>query len=163
MTLAPLLDASPVIQIHAYLAFAAIALGAAQFALPKGVGVHRATGWLWALAMIGVAGVSLFIHMIRTWGLWSPIHLFVAVHAGDGSAGGPGRAARTDREPSLRDDLAVLSGACRDRALHPLAGTDHASRRLRGLMEERGLGALGPTERFSCLSRIRRAFARIVR
>ncbi len=75
MTLAPLLDVSPTIQVHAYLAFVAIALGATQFALPKGVRLHRALGWFWALAMMGVAGVSLFIHTIRTWGFWSPIHI----------------------------------------------------------------------------------------
>jgi uncharacterized membrane protein len=75
MTLAPLLTASPVIQAHAYLAFLALGLGAAQFALPKGVPLHRAIGWIWALAMIGVAGISFFIHTIRTWGPWSPIHL----------------------------------------------------------------------------------------
>ncbi len=75
MTLAPLLHASPVIQAHAYLAFAAVALGAAQFALPKGAPLHRALGWSWALAMIGVAGGSMFIHTLRTWGPWSPIHL----------------------------------------------------------------------------------------
>ncbi len=75
MTLAPLLRAAPAIQVHAYLAFLALGLGAAQFALPKGVALHRALGWAWALAMIGVAGVSLFIHTIRTWGPWSPIHL----------------------------------------------------------------------------------------
>ena len=75
MTLAPLLDASPVIQIHAALAFAAIGLGAAQFALPKGAPLHRALGWAFVLAMTGVAGVSLFIHTLRMWGPWSPIHL----------------------------------------------------------------------------------------
>ena len=75
MTLAPLLAASPIIQVHAYLAFAAIALGAAQFALPKGVTLHRALGWSFALVMMGVAGGSLFIHTIRMWGPWSPIHL----------------------------------------------------------------------------------------
>jgi uncharacterized membrane protein len=75
MTLAPLLDASPVIQAHAYLAFVALGLGAAQFALPKGVTLHRTLGSAFALAMIGVAGGSLFIHTIRIWGPWSPIHL----------------------------------------------------------------------------------------
>jgi len=68
MTLAPLVSASPAIQIHAYLALVALALGAAQFALPKGVPLHRAMGFTWALATIGVAGVSLFIHTSRTWG-----------------------------------------------------------------------------------------------
>ena len=65
MTLAPLLDASPTIQVHAYLAFVAIALGATQFALTKGVRLHCALGWFWAPAMMGVAGASLFIPTIR--------------------------------------------------------------------------------------------------
>lgn len=75
MTLVPLLAASPVIQVHAALAFAAIGLGAAQFALPKGAPLHRALGWAFVLAMAGVAGVSFFIHTIHMWGPWSPIHL----------------------------------------------------------------------------------------
>jgi len=75
MTLAPLLDASPVIQAHAFFALAALALGAAQLAAPKGTLPHRSMGWLWATLMILVAGTSLFIHTIRLWGPWSPIHL----------------------------------------------------------------------------------------
>lgn len=75
MTLQPLLSASPVIQAHAYFAFAAIVLGAAQFSLPKGDPRHRAFGWGWAALMMAVAGTSLFIHTIRTFGPWSPIHL----------------------------------------------------------------------------------------
>ena len=75
MTLAPLLSASPVIQAHAAFAFAAIALGAVQLLSPKGTLPHRAVGWAWAMLMIGVAATSLFIHTIRTWGPWSPIHL----------------------------------------------------------------------------------------
>jgi uncharacterized membrane protein len=75
MTLAPLLAASPVIQAHAAFAFAAIGLGAVQFLAPKGTLPHRTVGWAWATLMILVAGSSLFIHTIRTWGPWSPIHL----------------------------------------------------------------------------------------
>jgi uncharacterized membrane protein len=75
MTLAPLLNASPVIQAHAVFALAAIALGAAQLAAPKGTLPHRSMGWVWATLMILVAGTSLFIHTIRMWGPWSPIHL----------------------------------------------------------------------------------------
>jgi uncharacterized membrane protein len=75
MTLAPLLSASPMIQAHAYLAFAAMALGVAQFAARKGTARHRALGWTWVLVMMAVAGSSLFIHVIRLWGAWSPIHL----------------------------------------------------------------------------------------
>ena len=75
MTLAPLLAASPVIQAHAYFAFAAIGLGGAQMLAPKGTGRHRAMGWAWVVLMMAVAGSSLFIHTIRLWGAWSPIHL----------------------------------------------------------------------------------------
>jgi uncharacterized membrane protein len=75
MTLAPLLEAPAVIQFHAAFAFAAIGLGAVQFLAPKRTVPHRAMGWAWALLMILVAGTSPFIHTIRTWGPWSPIHL----------------------------------------------------------------------------------------
>jgi len=75
MTLAPLLSASPVIQVHAYLALAALGLGAVQFSRVKGTRSHRGIGWIWVAMMMTVAGSSLFIHTIRTWGVWSPIHL----------------------------------------------------------------------------------------
>jgi uncharacterized membrane protein len=75
MTLAPLLDAPPIIQFHAAFAFAAIGLGAVQFVAAKGTLPHRVIGWVWASLMILIAGTSLFIHTIRTWGPWSPIHL----------------------------------------------------------------------------------------
>ena len=75
MTLDPLLDAPPVIRFHAALAFAAIGLGAVQLFAPKGTLPHRTMGWAWALLMMLVAGTSLFIHTIRMWGPWSPIHL----------------------------------------------------------------------------------------
>lgn len=75
MTLAPLLNASPVIQAHAFAALAALALGAAQLGAPKGTLPHRSIGWVWVILMMLVAGTSLFIHTIRLWGPWSPIHL----------------------------------------------------------------------------------------
>jgi uncharacterized membrane protein len=75
MTLAPLLDASPVIRFHAAFAFAALGLGAVQLLAPKGTLPHRAIGWTWACLMILIAGTSFFIHTIRTWGPFSPIHL----------------------------------------------------------------------------------------
>ena len=75
MTLAPLLDAPAIIRVHAAFAFAAIGLGAAQFLAPKGTLPHRTIGWVWVTLMMLVAGTSLFIHTIRTWGPWSPIHL----------------------------------------------------------------------------------------
>ncbi len=75
MTLAPLIGAPAVIQFHAAFAFAAIGLGAAQFLAQKGTLPHRTVGWIWATLMLLVAGTSLFIHTIRLWGPWSPIHL----------------------------------------------------------------------------------------
>ena len=75
MTLTPLLHAAPVIQAHALFAFAAIGVGAVQLLAPKGTLPHRAVGWAWAILMILIAGTSFFIHTIRLWGPWSPIHL----------------------------------------------------------------------------------------
>jgi len=65
------------IPLHALLAFAAIGLGAAQFALPEGGPRHRAIGWGFAGLMAVVALSALWIHEIRLWGQWSPIHLLI--------------------------------------------------------------------------------------
>src|SRR5277367_3249738 len=75
MTLAPLLHASPAIQIHAFAAMTAFALGVVQLAAPKGTLPHRALGWIWVALMMVVALSSFWIHQIRLVGPWSPIHL----------------------------------------------------------------------------------------
>jgi uncharacterized membrane protein len=75
MTLNPLLNAAPVLQIHAFAAMGAFALGVVQLAAPKGTLRHRTIGWIWATLMLAVAISSFFIHEIRLWGPWSPIHL----------------------------------------------------------------------------------------
>jgi uncharacterized membrane protein len=75
MTLAPLLDAPAAIQIHAFAAIAAFAVGLVQFTAPKGTIPHRLIGWSWITLILSVAVSSLFIHTIRLWGPWSPIHL----------------------------------------------------------------------------------------
>src|SRR4051794_13504635 len=75
MTLAPLLAAPVAIQLHAFAALTAFALGAVQLGAPKGTIPHRLFGWLWAGLMLGVVVSSFFIHEIRLWGAWSPIHL----------------------------------------------------------------------------------------
>jgi uncharacterized membrane protein len=75
MTLTPLLDASPVIQIHAFAAAVAFSLGLVQLVAPKGTIPHRTIGWIWVMLMLAVATASLFIHQIKLWGPWSPIHL----------------------------------------------------------------------------------------
>jgi uncharacterized membrane protein len=75
MTLAPLLDASPAIVLHAMAAMTAFTLGIVQFAAPKGTIPHRTVGWIWVGLMLAVALSSFRIHQIRLWGPWSPIHL----------------------------------------------------------------------------------------
>ena len=75
MSLAPLLHASPVIQIHAFAAMSAFALGIVQLSAPKGTIPHRILGWIWVAVMAVVGVTAFFIHEIRLWGPWSPIHL----------------------------------------------------------------------------------------
>jgi uncharacterized membrane protein len=75
MSLAPLLEAPGTIPLHAFAAMAAFALGIVQFAAPKGTLPHRTIGWIWVVLMAAVAISSLWIHEIRMFGLFSPIHL----------------------------------------------------------------------------------------
>jgi uncharacterized membrane protein len=75
MTLAPLLQASPAIQIHAFAAMTAFGLGLVQLAAPKGTLPHRTLGWIWIALMLVVSVSAFFIHQLRLWGQWSPIHL----------------------------------------------------------------------------------------
>jgi len=75
VTLAPLLAASPAIQFHAFAAMSAFILGAVQLAAPKGTLPHRIVGAVWVLLMAVVCISAFFIHELRIWGPWSPIHL----------------------------------------------------------------------------------------
>ncbi|PSJ65820.1 DUF2306 domain-containing protein [Kumtagia ephedrae] len=75
MSLEPLLAESAPIPGHALAALAALVLGAAQFALPKGTVRHRMVGFIWAGLMLFVAASGFWIHEIRLIGPWSPIHL----------------------------------------------------------------------------------------
>jgi uncharacterized membrane protein len=75
MSLAPLLNAPLAIQAHAFAAMAAFALGLVQFMAPKGTLPHRTVGFIWLALMLTVALSSFWIHEIRLWGPWSPIHL----------------------------------------------------------------------------------------
>jgi uncharacterized membrane protein len=74
MSLRPLLDAAPVIQVHAFAALAALALGIVQLSAPKGTLPHRSMGWVWVALMTLVAGSSFWIHGFRMIGAFSPIH-----------------------------------------------------------------------------------------
>ena len=75
VNLAPLLDATPAIRFHAFAAMAAFALGVVQLSAPKGTLPHRALGWIWVALMLTVSVSAFFIHQLRLWGPWSPIHL----------------------------------------------------------------------------------------
>jgi uncharacterized membrane protein len=75
MNLAPLLTASPAIQLHAFAAMSAFVLGIVHLAAPKGTLPHRTLGGIWVAIMFVVAISSFFIHQLRVWGPWSPIHL----------------------------------------------------------------------------------------
>jgi uncharacterized membrane protein len=75
VTLAPLLAASPAIQFHAFAATGAFMLGSVQLAAPKGTLPHRLVGAVWVLLMVVVCISAFFIHELRVWGPWSPIHL----------------------------------------------------------------------------------------
>jgi len=75
------LDKMPLaVQIHAASAVLALVLGAAQFFLPKGRTLHIVMGSIWVLAMMIVAGSSLFIKQIFH-GSFSPVHLFIPLTA----------------------------------------------------------------------------------
>ena len=75
MTLTPLLNASPAIQAHAFAAMTAFALGVVQLSAPKGTLPHRTIGWIWVALMLVVSVSAFFVHELRIWGPWSPIHL----------------------------------------------------------------------------------------
>src|ERR1700736_5955826 len=75
MNLAPLLDAAPAIRLHAFAAMSAFALGIVQLSAPKGTLPHRTIGWIWVTLMVIVGVSSFWIHQLRLWGPWSPIHL----------------------------------------------------------------------------------------
>lgn len=79
MSLEPLFAEPPPIPWHALAALAALVLGAAQFALPKGTWRHRAVGFAWAGLMLVVAASGFWIHEISLFGPWSPIHLLSAL------------------------------------------------------------------------------------
>ncbi|OWU85465.1 membrane protein [Oceanicola sp. 22II-s10i] len=75
MSLAPLLHASPVIQIHAFSAILLVPLTVLLLAARKGTPLHRVSGRIWAGGMALVALSSFGIHTIRMVGPFSPIHL----------------------------------------------------------------------------------------
>lgn len=62
-------------QIHVVCALAALFIGCFIFFRRKGTSVHKSFGKVWVALMFVVAVSSFFIHGLKTWGLFSPIHL----------------------------------------------------------------------------------------
>lgn len=79
MSLSPLLQATPAIQLHAAMALLALVLGALILCLRKGTALHRSLGRLWIGLMLGTALSSFFIHSINLFQGFSPIHLLSIV------------------------------------------------------------------------------------
>lgn len=79
MTLAPLLNAPLVIQLHTFAALAIIPVVFAQFIRPKFGISHRTLGWTFVVLMVIVATTSFLIHRIQFWGPFSPIHILSIV------------------------------------------------------------------------------------
>ena len=75
MSLLPLLKASASIQLHAFAASGAFVVGTIQLVAPKGTLTHRIVGSIWVLLMLIVSISAFFIHELRLWRPWSPIHL----------------------------------------------------------------------------------------
>ncbi|MEY9121043.1 putative membrane protein [Bradyrhizobium yuanmingense] len=72
MSLAPLLEAAPVVPLHAFAAMAALVLGLFQFSAPKGTLPHRTIGWIWVVLMVFVAASSFWCCRWR-YGVRAPI------------------------------------------------------------------------------------------
>ncbi len=81
MSLAPLLEASLTIQIHAISATMAVLLGPIIFYGGKGTTLHKWLGKFWALAMGFAIVSSAFIWETRLVGPFSPVHLLTVLGA----------------------------------------------------------------------------------
>jgi hypothetical protein len=133
MSLTPLLDASAAIQVHAFAALAALAIGAAQLAAPKGTLPHRAVGWSWVTLMTIVAVLD-----SRTARLGSvePDPSALDLHAGRTAARGDACARPPHRSAPQRHDRDLHRRAGRRRPFHLAARPHHA----RGGVSAVGLG-----------------------
>lgn len=79
MNLQPLLDASFAIQFHVLTVVPAAFLGAYVLLTRKGTPRHKLLGRIWMILMVLTAISTFFIHQIRVWGDFSPIHILSVV------------------------------------------------------------------------------------
>lgn len=66
------------IPLHAIAAILAIILGGLQLYMNKGSVTHKLLGYIWVGLMLIVSVSSFFIHEIKLWNIYSPIHLLSA-------------------------------------------------------------------------------------
>jgi len=72
MTFEPLLNASPIIQVHAFAGMSALVLGAIQIAAPKGTIPHRTFGWIWMVFIMVMLLTAPIIHGAKLQDLLGP-------------------------------------------------------------------------------------------
>ncbi|MDZ7926803.1 MAG: DUF2306 domain-containing protein [Agrobacterium sp.] len=75
MSLQPLLDAPLAVQVHVATVVPAAVLGAVIFLRPKGTAIHRLLGKIWVALMVVTSLSTFFIHAIKMFYGFSPIHL----------------------------------------------------------------------------------------
>ncbi len=79
MSLRPFFEASLAVQIHEITAILAFILGALVLWRRKGNASHKFWGRIWVVSMLITSLTSIFIHSIKLWGNYSPIHILTAV------------------------------------------------------------------------------------
>lgn len=79
MTLSPILNANPAIQIHVAAVMVAVVLTPIQLLLQRGSDAHRVIGRIWMIAFALTALSSFFIYTIRWIGPFSPLHILSVV------------------------------------------------------------------------------------
>ena len=75
MSFQPLLDAPLAVQFHVATVVPAALLGAFIFLRPKGTAIHRLLGKIWVVLMVATAASTFFIHELKVFYGFSPIHL----------------------------------------------------------------------------------------
>lgn len=86
-SLQPLLEASWIIQVHAFTAMAAFFLGLFQIVAPKGTLPHKTLGAIWVALMTTITVSSIFVipsqrgFDLPIWQWFSPIHIFTIITA----------------------------------------------------------------------------------
>ncbi len=79
MNLQPFLDASFAVQFHVLTVVPAAFIGAYVLLTRKGTARHKLLGRIWMVLMVLTAISTFFIHEIRLWGDFSPIHILSVV------------------------------------------------------------------------------------